>query len=106
MTPSSPTSLEELATIIASAIRKRGFHVAGPESLALLWNSEPLTPTEKLVRLHMFSSKYGWHATSRQECQSALFQSEQQGPVSAASWRLDGDIERALGRRSAGTRGE
>lgn len=106
MDSSSPTSAEELAATIANAIREHGFYVAGTETLALLWQGEALTPTEKLMHLHTFSSKHGWCATSRQECQSALFQSETQGPVSAASWRLDGDLERALRHRLGSNRGE
>lgn len=106
MDSSSPTSAEKFAATIENAIREHGFCVAEAESLACLWQGEALTPTEKLMRLHMFSSEHGWHATSRQECQSALFQTEQQGRVSAASWRLDGDIDRALGRRNTGKRGD
>ena len=85
-------------------IQTQGFYVANDEDLARLWGSEPLTPTEKLMRLHTFSAAHGWQATGRSECRSALFQSEKQGPVSAASWRLDGDIEKALAGRFSGVR--
>jgi len=101
--PSSP-SADDLATIIRAGIEERGYHVAPSEQLDLLWAGELLSPTEKLMRLHSFSTERGWHATGRSECQTALFQSEQQGPVSTASWRLDGDVQRALGGRFSGSR--
>lgn len=101
--PSNPPA-DELATIIRAGIEERGYYVASGERLDLLWAGEPLSSTEKLMRLHTFATERGWHATGRSECQTALFQSELQGPVSAASWRLDGDVERALGGRFSGSR--
>jgi len=105
MSSPDPESHTDLAAIISRGIDARGFHVASDQELALLWAGEALSPTEKLMRLHTFSTGHGWRATGRAECRSALFQSEKQGPVSAASWRLDGDVERALGGRFSGDRG-
>ena len=104
-TPPANATEAELIAIISGGIGARGYHVSGDEELALLWGAETLTPTEKLMRLHTFSTTQGWRATGRSECRSALFQAEKQGPVSEASWRLDGDVERALGGRFTGVRG-
>ena len=100
----SSSSANGFAIQIRDAIAQQGYFVASREALSALWEGELLTPTEKLIRLHEFAAAQCWHVTGRDACNEALFQATEQGPVSRASWRLDGNIERALGGRAPGKR--
>ena len=100
----SPPTLNGFAIRIRDTIAQRGYFVASSDALSPLWEGEALSPTEKLIRLHEFAAAQNWHVTGRDACNEALFQATEQGPVSAASWRLDGNIERALSGRAPGKR--
>ncbi len=88
--PSSPLPVtNELVSLIADGIERRGFHIADAQSLEVLWPAPDVGPIEKLRLVHLFAAAHGWEVAAKNYVNAALFQRSGRRSITPEMWRLN-----------------